>query len=114
MLLFIISLQTISVLETVYLYQGSRRDAKVLSSRGSAKLTLLSLCLQTQMAELPPNRNVPPVPPLPPTSWCKRAEVKTLRRETNGTPLLTCLPSSRRCCTLPESKRDERNWRRIP
>jgi len=40
--------------------------------------------------------------------WCRRAEVKALWRETNGTPLLTCLPSFKRCYTLPELKRGKR------
>jgi len=43
-----------------------------------------------------------------------KAEGKVPQKGTNGTPLLTCLPSSKRWCTLPELKRGWRTWRRTP
>jgi len=62
----------------------------------------------------PSYRECPPAPTLLTTSWCKRAEVKVLQRETSETLLMTYLPSYNRCCALPELKGGERIWRRIP
>jgi len=71
-------------------------------------------CPHIRMDELPPTGNVPLAPPLPAPSWCKRVEVKTLRRETNGILLLICLPSCKRCCDLPELRKGWTTWMMTP